>query len=227
MRTLGLVAVLAGCGRLAFVAQRDSGASGGDGSDTTCGAFGDPSASAFGDNFTSGSLTPGWDIVNGSCVDESGGELVSTPPSNMSGSYCFVWTHGVYHLSCDSIVVRVPEVTQPVLGAQTFIYLEPADQSQQYALILEDGGFNSHLNGTGDFFPYDAASDAWWRLSEAAGQLIFSVSPDGATWTTVDSGPDPFPLDNINVGLGAGTYVPVADPGQAVFHCYNVPPPCS
>ena len=40
------------------------------------------------------------------------------------------------------------------------------------------------------------------------------------------SGADPFSLDEIGISIGAGTYKQVANPGEARFRCYNVPP-CS
>jgi hypothetical protein len=56
--------------------------------------------------------------------------------------------------------------------------------------------------------------------------MAFATAPDGVTWTQKLTAAAPFAMDHIQIGLGAGVYEPMSSPGQARFHCYNVPPPC-
>jgi hypothetical protein len=181
-------------------------------------------SSTFADTFSSGQLTDLWTPA-GPCVDQVGGELVSTPPA--SGLYCHAWAHGSYHLTCDSVTVRVPEVTNSTLGVQTFIYVHQPSASGQLQLLLEGGGFQI---GNGTFYadagPYDPVNDVWWRLRERDGELFFETSPDGQTWSIRVQAADPMPFDDVEIAIGAGTWQFVASPGRARFHCYNVPPPC-
>ena len=69
-------------------------------------------------------------------------------------------------------------------------------------------------------------TDVWWRLRERDGAVFFDTSSDGLGWVNRGSAADPIPLDDVTVAIGAGTWLDVATPGRARFHCYNVPPPC-
>jgi hypothetical protein len=113
---LGL-GLLCACGRLDFDAQSPNASAG----RCATATFSLPAASTFADDFTTGVLTDRWHPV-ASCIAQASGELVATP-SPTPTSYCHAWTNGDFHLSCDSIVVKVPEVTTETLGVQTFIYV--------------------------------------------------------------------------------------------------------
>lgn len=184
--------------------------------------FSVPPATTFADDFSTGVLADRW-FTTASCIEQVGGELVATPPS--SGDYCFAWTRGDHHLTCDSITVHVPEVTSPVLRVQTLIYVDSKTTGDRVNLLLEAGGFQ--LDSAFDSEPHDPVADAWWRLREHDGDLYFETAPDGLTWRSRLSEPTPFSLDDVEIALGAGTYQAVTTPGRARFHCYNVPPPCT
>jgi len=213
VRVAALV-VIAGCGRVGFEPNERCATA----------VFTNPAASSIVDDFSAGALGSAW-MRNDTCITETGGELVATPPA--SGNYCFAYTAQTYHLSCDSVTVEVPEVVAAELGAQTLIYVTGG--GMELNLLLEGAGFQ--LGGPDDLLagarPYDPVADKWWRLAESDGTLSFSTSPDGTTWTTLGSGADPFSLDEVGISIGAGTYEQVANPGEARFHCYNKPPPCS
>jgi hypothetical protein len=184
--------------------------------------FTNPSASSFIDDFSSGVLTARWFPVD-PCIAETGSELVASPLP--SGRYCHAWTNGDYHLSCDAITVHVPEVTAPELGVQTYLYIfNLTDNVSNFDVLLEAGGIAFGPSGAG--FTYDAIADAWWQVSEHDGALTIATAPDGIMWTPKSTIATPFAMDHVQVALGAGTYKAVASPGQARFHCYNVPPPC-
>jgi hypothetical protein len=178
-------------------------------------------ASSFVDDFSSGVLTDRWTPVD-PCITETGGELVATPPS--SPQFCHAYTIGDYHLTCDAVTVHVPETTTPVLRVQTVMYVYNVAINQAADVILEGGGIQ--FVDQNHAFAYDTVADAWWRVGETDGEMYMDTSPDGASWTRQSTIATPFSLDDIQIALGAGTYEPVATPGRARFHCYNVGAPC-
>ena len=184
-----------------------------------------PGTSSFADDFSTGAFTDKWDPISG-CVDQIGGELVAAPPA-AALQYCHAWTRAHGHLACDSVTVRVPEVTSMDDGAQTLIYVL-AEGHPYMTLLLELGKFHLRTDTTPDvqLGTYDPARDVWWQLRENAGTVFFDTSPDGVGWTNHGSAADPIPLDDVTVAIGAGTWRDVAAPGRARFHCYNIPPPC-
>lgn len=187
--------------------------------DAGCGVFALPGTSSLTDDFSQG-LGPKWQQIGESCVSETGGNLLAEPLAGAALSYCRVLTVGQYHLACDELVVKVPEVTSSTLGAQTFIYVsEGSDHVVE--LILEGGGFAIGLVDGGTIAvtgpPFDPASDLWWKLRGAGGELFFETSADGATWNPRGHGPVPSPLTRVQISLGAGIYKPVASPGRARF----------
>jgi hypothetical protein len=201
------------------------------GSETDCGPFLVPGTSSLSDDFSSGSLSPNWFTPTASSVQETGGELVTTPVPNDPGSYCFAGTNQSYHLTCDSITVRIPQVGTQEHGVQTFIYVDGVNNPDRLNIILEDTGFVMYASQPDGGMlgmiqvsaPYEPTPDLWWRVRETGGNVYFETSPDGTTWTVQGQGPDPIPLDDVTVLLGAGTYEAIANPGAAKFQCYNVP----
>jgi len=211
--------LLAACGRVDFAAMPDA---------VECPATTTPPASSLVDDLSSGVLAPSW-FPNAMCIAETGGELVAQVPANMQQAYCTATSALELHLTCDAITVHVPEVTTQVAGVQTVIYMfGPGDALW---LLLDDIGFTltdaNHVQLDMPPGLYDPVADAWWRLREDGGTVRFDTSPDGIAWAPRAQIPDPFPLDNLRVSLGAGAYFAIANPGQARFHCFNVPPPCN
>jgi hypothetical protein len=190
--------------------------------------FSNPAASALQDDFTT-LYTDRWRPNPTGCMSQNGTELVATP-TNPAGEYCFATTLGDVHLTCDSIFVRVPETTNPILRVQTFIYVTTIPEGQTFNVLLESGGFQMGASGGAprDNAPFDPALDLWWRFSERDGEVTFSASQDGVAWRELMHAPTTISLDHVGISLGAGTYVTVPQmPGQARFRCYNEPPPCN
>ena len=156
------------------------------------------------------------------------GRIQVAPPADTITDYCWIGTNAMLHLACDSVTLKVPGTTAPIAGPQTFLYIEQAN-APQIALILEGGSFlflgADGLTAPGDR-DYDSVAARWWRRRESTGSLFFDTAPDGLAWTTRIPIPDPSPLDDVRIDLGAGTHEAVATPGQARFDCYDVPPPC-
>jgi hypothetical protein len=205
----------------------DGGGDAQDAGGVECGPFMRAAASSFSDDFHSGLLAPNWFSAQ-SCVTELPGEMRATPTPTGANTYCIVQPTASFHLTCDSVTVKVPQVTAQGQGPQTFIYVITTDNSHGLDLILEGGGFAYLIDKNqniplSDGGPYDPAGDLWWRLRESGGTLFFETSPDDQQWKVRAQNPDPFPLDDVTIAIGAGTYDPVPMPGEAHFHCYNVP----
>ena len=193
--------------------------------DAGCGPFTVPGTSSLSDMF-GGTLLPNWGS-NDACLQETGGAMVAQPLANATNSYCLGSTANVYHLTCDSVTVKVSAAAQ-TLGVQTFIYISATDTADQLLLFVEAGGFSlGPRDGPGAIpitTPYSPTSDLWWRLRETGGELFFESSPNGSTWALRGRGPSPMPFDKVRVTLGAGTYKAIASPGTARFQCFNAAP---
>lgn len=191
--------------------------------------FANAPASSLQDDFTT-PYTSRWAPTNpGSpCIAQVGTELVATPPSS-AGEFCYAYTLGDYHLTCDAIFMRVPEVTSPVLRVQTFLYIYAPADDMTLSVILEAGGLQmSTINGQPlATAPFDPVQDVWWRVAEHDGETTFDTSQDGIAWRELMRTPTPISFDRAEISIGAGTYGNVTSPGQARFRCYNVPPPCN
>ena len=202
-----------------------AGGDGGQGGTLDCGQFVNPKASSVVETFDAGfgSVSP-----VGPCVAADAGTVLVTPPE--SGEFCWVSLPGVYRLTCDSLTFRVLEATNPVLGAQTYVYLDDLTTMAGGHLILEGGGFSlSRSDGSMSISitsaSYNPNTDLYWRLRADQTTLFFETSIDGSAWVLRGSGPHLFPLDNLRIRIGAGTYAALmAPPGQARFDCLNVTP---
>jgi len=201
--------------------------SGTGGAGGTCAPGSHPRISSLVDDFSDGTPAPAWVPVGRCSPLETRGEVVVVPPTT-GDEFCWYASVDTFQLRCDAVTFLVAEATAPALGVQTFVYIDPTDAAEPINLILEGGGFQ--LGKTSDMTSlgkaYDSVDDRWWRLREAADRLHFETSPDGKVWADLGSIPDPEPLDAVRIRFGAGTYMPLANPGQARFDCYNVPPPC-
>lgn len=194
-----------------------------------CGPFDHPGTSSLIDLFEDGVPGPDWSPQGACPPTETGGEVIFTPPTNAT-DFCWYSSVGLFHLTCDTLTIKVPVTTSPVLGVQTFIYILPIDGSSPLNLLFEGDGFRlAPLDAPGEIdipLPYDPVADVWWRLRESEGTLYFETSPDGVDFVVRGSGPPPIPLDAVRIRFGAGTHQPLATPGEARFDCYNAPAPC-
>jgi hypothetical protein len=216
---LALLTASLGCGRVGFSAP-DAAMSDGDLGVCATTTFEHPGTSTFVDEFT-GALDDNWRVVT-SCVSVFAGTFIATPV--MTGGYCHAWSKGDLRLTCDSIVVRVAEVTATAVGVQTYIYVRPLVGGPSLVVALEDGGIKLEDVSTS----FDPVRDAWWRLRELGGEVVLDTSADGVSWQTRLRRPTPdLALDRVEIAIGAGMWQTVASPGKARFRCLNAGPPCS
>jgi hypothetical protein len=177
-------------------------------------------ASSFHDDFMQGDGDPDW-LHDPSCASYANGEIVvGTVPG-----FCRFTTLGVYHLTCDSVTVKVPALASRMPGVQTFLYASRVNGDQLW--IIADTGFivGSNLDAgiKLDDDSYDPTRDLWWRVSEADGKVTLETSDGGPTWQKKGSGslPPTLTLDDVRIELGAGGPVGA---GTARFDCYNEAP---
>ncbi|MGC4088129.1 MAG: hypothetical protein QM756_09560 [Polyangiaceae bacterium] len=192
-----------------------------------------PKASTLLDDFSDGSAGPGF-FVNGSpttCAVEASSRVVvslpnPTPPSN----YCYYQSTGSFDFTCDSLVVKVPQIARATLGLQTFVYLIP-DATHKFYLVVDNGAYILGSEGGKSVGGgrYDA-SVPWWRLREEGSgsvrQVVFETSQDATSWVERARIARPFALNNVRIALGAGSYQNVSDPGSGMFSCLNAPAGC-
>jgi hypothetical protein len=232
VRRVALVLLMSACGRVAFDdadALADASPDSVPPGFCATAQFANPPASSLKDDFTT-PYTTRWAPINpqAPCINQVGAELVAAP--DPAGMFCYADTISAFHLTCDSIFLKVPEVTSPVLRVQTLLYVYSVPDDLTFNVLLEAGGLQMAVLGnttTRVDAPFDPALDVWWRLSEFDGVTTFDTSPDGVTWRELMRMPTPLLFDHVIVSIGAGVYQPVASPGQARFRCYNVPPPCN
>jgi len=126
------------------------------------------------------------------------------------------------HLTCSSFTLKVTAATIDQLGAQTTLY-GAGDGFNAVVLYKELGGVNfNHTEGG----PWDIETDAWWRIEETGGELVYSTGADGSNFTERVRVPTLMPADDITFLIGAGDYLAVTAPGEARFDCVNTGPGC-
>jgi hypothetical protein len=192
-----------------------------------------PKASSLLDDFADGAPGPKFRVDGDTetCAVESGGRVVIALPQPLSSTYfCYYETLNNYDLTCDSVVLKVPEVAGPTFGVQTYLYVGP-DAAHRVMVVVENGAYLFSTDAV-DFSSagrYDPAFP-WWRLREASvgGQrkVIFETSSDAVAWRQNYSVARPFALNDVKVAFGAGAYRAVSSSGTGAFACYNAPASC-
>jgi hypothetical protein len=187
-------------------------------------------ASSLHDDFSTGAADTTWSH-DPTCAVYQNSQAVSTADPHFG---CGFSTPAAYHLTCDSITVKVPQRAAPEV--QTYLYATqskaPGDGGLPDQLqILLTSGFQVGTRTTPPLdltdASYDHDLDAWWRVREDGGTLTLETSVDGiTTWRQKGSGVVSMSLDEVNIELGAGypENQHPTNPGAASFDCYNVAP---
>jgi len=115
------------------------------------------------------------------------------------------------------------EILQATSGTANTIFAIGTDHDNWYGFVVESGKLfmqgkvNGRKNSTN--IPYSFSQHRFWRLrhDESANQILWETSSDGQTWTVRRSMTPEFVITEIQIHLGAGTYVRETFPGFAVF----------
>lgn len=203
-----------------------AGGAGGTGGQLDCGDFVNPAVSSVQETFDAGlgALAPH------SCATFDAGSVLFPLPDPPPLDFCWVTLPGAFHLTCDSLTFRLLQATNPVLGAQTFVYLDDLTTGASANLLLEGGGFSFRRSDESaamqiDNPLYNPSTDHYLRIRADETQLYLETSQDGASWTMRGSSELLLPIDNLSIRIGAGSYSAItASPGQARIDCINVVP---
>jgi hypothetical protein len=148
-------------------------------------------------------------------------------PNRSGASFSGYSSRDTHDLTDSSIEVEVVQVLNQVNGTSTLLSAGPNDdnrvmiavKSGQLTCLQMIGGVATTLA----VFPYDAAAHRWWRLRESQGTTWWEVSPEGERWTALFGKPNPVSFTACQIVLGAGTFVPIPNPGVAIFDSFNAP----
>jgi len=81
------------------------------------------------------------------CATEVGNRMIVALPNPPNADYyCYYETVRTYDLTCDAVVVKVPELTRAALGLQTFLYIV-RDDDHKMILVVESTGIVFGLDG--------------------------------------------------------------------------------
>ena len=105
-----------------------------------------------------------------------------------------------------------------------YIFILAVDNNNWYHLLQEGGTIyvQTELAGaksTIATIPYSPSTQKYWAIEHnvTTNQLLFEVSPNNSTWTTVATVNVTVPVSALHVGLDAGTWEVESAPGTAVF----------
>lgn len=209
-----------------------------------------PVADQFGDNFDDNSRdVMKWKIgttlgrLNSNAgqdllipVTESGGRLTVTTRANQNDDHYNGYVSNV-PWNLDNLGVSVEVVQAAANGADT-IFALCKDPLNFLTMIVEDGAlyFDHTAQGARDItsIPYSATQHRFWRIRHAgadtSAQVTFETSADGVNWVIQRGDRPRFLVAAVFPEISAGTGVPLANPGSAIFdnfrfgHTTSLPP---
>jgi hypothetical protein len=156
-----------------------------------------------------GEGTDGWlrsYATGGAAVDVVAGAAVVTLADADASEAAFV-SSSAYTLVGNGLAVQVVEVPAPTDGVST--WLRAVARSGQFLGVrLEQDTlvFEQAIDGVVGVVGtvlHDPEAHRFWALSARNGQVLWSTSPDGQTWSTEVTAAEPFPLDALTVAFGA------------------------
>ncbi len=162
--------------------------------------------------------------------ETASGFLRFTLAINTDDSYAGYLTTDPYDLTEDAVTLEIKGVPNPALIEAELAFEIAYATSSDYAGINVAGGSISAFywaSGTPTTVTqrsYSSSSDRYWRIRESGGRLYFETSPDGQTWNPLGDVANPWPMTAVYIGIQAGTWDPVADPGTATVDNFNLVP---
>jgi hypothetical protein len=178
------------------------------------------------DDFEDGAPAPRWAnrYEQGSCqLDQQDGALAATTTDAGDGpAYCAYRSAASFDLTGSQLVLEVEQMIEPRPDSPGIAYVKlTASRNAHGVEMAEEGGRlecrvwqagEFHTLGAGD---WDADADRFWKLEERRGEVSWSTSPDGATWTDRCAVPtSSVDVEDVQVEIGAG--VTYSAPGQDI-----------
>jgi hypothetical protein len=184
----------------------------------------------FNDNAINSSLWSSY--TNGATLAEQNQRLEIALTFGSSG-YSAYQSQNYYSLFGSVVMVEVPQVVNNVAGAETVFRLGANDGTNNNFLdfVVSDNLYTRAIISGSSFVgttTYSAVNHRWWRFREVAGTVYWDASPDGQSWTNLDSRAlSTFPAGTWNNGanlqLMSGQWqVAASAPGTTIFDNVNV-----
>lgn len=169
-----------------------------------------------------------WYAQPGITISEVNGDaLVSLPPNSASSAYSSLQTKRLYDLRKNQISVEVKEVGDPATTAQTFLTI--ARDSDNFIEMSQQGGtmfFSKRVAGSSvdvGTVLFNAQTHKFWRIRDDGATTYWELSADGQTYISHAQLPTAqlFPLDAVDIAIGAQLEGGEVNPGQARFDNIN------
>lgn len=182
------------------------------------------------DSFDESLLRPLWDWAYaepGTSYMAGGGVMTLIPAANQTG-YAGLLTGDTFDLRDGAIWVTMVEATadDPSADTEFGVMRDGRDNIIKISKTGTDLRFWSVLDNQPTLhrsIPFNPVDHRHWRLRHVNGDIHWETSPDMVIWTEQVQAASPFDLGEVHVFMQAGTFDPVAQPGQAVFDNFNVP----
>jgi hypothetical protein len=206
---VAVIVLLAACGRLGFDPHETRDA-GGDASVPIC----------FEEEFGDGAIDPErWDVFGAFATEQQ--ELVFTLTPDASG-YTVVTSTRRFDLTGAIVTAELTQAPTLIYGTEAYLmlWLDPDDY---YSIVYSSAGLSilQIAEGVADqiYLPYDPIADRHWRFvhDEIAATISMQTSPDGSAWTARFDREALVDMTSLELRFQAGTFIPVADPGEARF----------
>jgi hypothetical protein len=224
---LGLLFLLAACGRVGFAPP---GAGAGDGPLTPADAAGVDGAPVTGCVTPSVSCAfPGgppctcWGVssVGNAVMSEAGGSLQLTPNADTASAFAQCVRTGVPFGAAGAFL----EVSRIIAGASSLTGILVGSNTDRFAIFARDTElFVEDGAGRLATVSYDPVAMRWWRIRPLSGNVIFETAPDGKVWTQFATSTRPSSAA-YDVMLYGATPLGTPTPGFAQIEGINVCPP--
>lgn len=164
-------------------------------------------AATLADDFAPGPTGPQWTAVTtGACsYTQSNGEVRFTM-TGQGASYCAYESASAYDLTGSGAYLEIPAITNFHPPVRFFVQVEDATGKTATLSFVGTNQLEHAATGLGTTTTaYNAATEDWWRLREAAGTLFWETSNDGRAWTVKRQAAAPFAVDAVRLTLGVRT----------------------
>ncbi len=181
------------------------------------------------DDFEDGALSSQWYFYNPSPPEthfvQTGGELQFTIPATLTSSFAGVTTPSNLDLTGKALWTELAAPPPSADGAVSYMtfggdggYLRLQTAFSSIAVSINDAE-------VARITPSSFNDMRWWRIREAAGEVMFEIGSDGRTWTEVHRVPAPAYTRMGGLNIGCGTFSAHAVEEQWRLRGVGVPPP--
>jgi hypothetical protein len=175
------------------------------------------------DDFATLNMSRWLPYAMGPTLQATGGQIVITPAPSMNG-YAGL-NLAAFDFTSGHVSIEVPQVVnQP--NVENYILVFVTNQNY-YAISYDGGRMHYYRREAGVDLAstelYDPTLHRHWRIGHEAGDVYFSTSANGTTWTERYRVPATVPITNIKFELAAGSYAGgTATPGEARFDNFQL-----